>query len=96
MSWARVYTDEQDAEINRRRLAGETWAAIAEALGRSRRSGECIRERARAASLPCVTTERPPPPPPREINPRELAGADPLPPGHPISWGAIALESRAP
>jgi hypothetical protein len=79
-----------DATINSMRIAGSTWADIAEALGRPRGDASCIHQRARTGRLPCYGHKPAPaavPPPDR--NPRRAAGADPLPPPHPISWGAL-------
>jgi hypothetical protein len=85
------YTDEQLVTINRLRLAGEAWEPIARAIGRSG-AGASIRRYAQLRKLDCtVLASLPRSPSPPALNPRGGAGPEPLPPMHPISWGAIAL-----
>ena len=83
-----TYSKAEDAEIIRLRELGVTWDGIRIALGRQC-SIAAIESHARRLNL-----ARPPKPEPErpEVNPRTLAGHDPLPAMHPISWGAIALE----
>ena len=83
-----TYSKAEDAEIIRLRELGVTWDGIRIALGRQC-SIAAIESHARRLNL-----ARPPKPEPErsEVNLRTLAGHDPLPAMHPISWGAIALE----
>jgi hypothetical protein len=76
------WTAPADAQIRHLRHAGATWDAIAASLGVSRNA---VRERGRHIGA------RLPPPPPRpdpECDPHDL-GREALPPGHPLTWGAI-------
>lgn len=87
------YTPSDDAEIDRLRLAGMTWADIAVSIGRPRQDASCVRQRAYVARLSCVMVPRPTPPPaPR--NPRLLAGSEPLRAMHPLAW-SILCEAEA-
>ncbi len=72
------WTQAEDNQIRRMRLEGATWDAIAAALHVTRWTAI---ERGRR-----IGTRRPPPdfrPPPDDLT------RDPLPAGHPRSWGAI-------
>ena len=84
-----AYTPEDDARINALRLQGLTWDEIATQF--SGKSGPTIRARAHRLRMECI-----PPPVVREPAPdrpaRFYAGADPLPPGHPIAL-QILLEA---
>jgi hypothetical protein len=74
LSW----TEAQDLRLKRLRSEGVTWDAIAAILGVSRYT---TIERGRK-----IGARRPPP----EYRPApEDPGREPLPPGHPRSWGAI-------
>lgn len=72
------WTDAQDAQIRRLRAEGANWDCIAALLGLTRWA---VIERGRriGARLP----------PADFIPPPENPNRDPLPPGHPRSWGAI-------
>lgn len=72
------WTDAQDTQIRRLRSEGASWDAIAAALGLSRWT---VIERGRR-----IGARRPP----REfVPPPEDPGRDPLPAGHPRSWGVM-------
>ena len=72
------WTEAQDIQIKRLRAEGATWESIAAALGLTRWS---VIERGRR-----IGARRPP----REsAQLREDAARDPLPPGHPRSWGVL-------
>lgn len=72
------WTEAQDTQIKRLRAEGATWESIAALLGLTRWS---VIERGRR-----IGARRPP----RElVHPREDAARDPLPPGHPRSWGVL-------
>jgi hypothetical protein len=73
-----LWTDAQDNQIKRLRGDGATWDAIAAALGLVRGS---VIERGRRIGAH--------PPPPGSAAPPEDPGREPLPAGHPDSWGAI-------
>jgi hypothetical protein len=81
------YTAEDDALINSLRANSVGWDSVAVALGRPRNHGSTVRQYAigrgfgRASSRPAALNVR--------GNPRDEAGADPLPAFHPISWGAL-------
>jgi hypothetical protein len=87
-----LYTDEQLATINRPRLSGEAWELIERAISRSDARAS-IRRRKLDCTVLASPTQSPPAP---ALNPRGRAGPEPLPPMHPISWGAIALHASAP
>lgn len=73
-----IWTEAQDSQIKRLRAEGASWDAIAAALGFTRWA---IIERGRRIGAQA---------PPREfVPPPEDPHRDPLPPGHPRSWGAI-------
>ena len=73
-----VWTLGQDTQIRRLRTEGASWEVIALALGLARWT---IIERARA-----IGAERPP----ANAGPTlDEADREPLPAGHPASWGAI-------
>ena len=77
-----TWTDAQDAKIKRLRAEGATWDAIAEALRFTRWT---VIERGRRINA------RPPPPgfTPQPDDPYR----DPLPAGHPKTWGSLVLGS---
>lgn len=77
-----LWTESRDARIRRLRHEGATWDAIATSLGVSRNAA-LERGRHIGAQLP-----PPPPPPEPDIEPLD-SGREPLPPGHPVTWGAI-------
>jgi len=73
-----VWTEAQDTQIRRLRSEGAAWDSIAAVLGLSRWA---VIERGRRINAR---------PPPREfVPPPEDPARDPLPPGHPRSWGPI-------
>ncbi len=72
------WTVAQDTQLRRLRAEGSTWDEIAAALGFSRFA---VIERGRRIGA------RRPPPGPRPVV--EDPGRDPLPPGHPRSWGPL-------
>jgi hypothetical protein len=78
MPLALIWTAAQDTTLRRLRAEGETWDAIAGALGVARFTAI---ERGRRIGAP-----RPAPGP---RIPREDPNRDPLPPGHPRSWGPL-------
>jgi hypothetical protein len=72
------WTEAQDLQIKRLRAEGATWESIAIVLGVTRWA---VIERGRRIGAPR---------PLRELTePREDPARDPLPPGHPRSWGAL-------
>jgi hypothetical protein len=73
-----VWTPDQDAAIIRMRAASASWDTIAEAVGVARWT---VIERGRALGAAAPTVE-----PTFETAGRS---ADPLPAGHPETWGAI-------
>lgn len=94
MTWHTKYTPSEDAEINRLRLSGLDWAAIAVRMGRTKEQRSCVRQRAITARLPCVqkgTASAAV----RIRSPRDDAGPDPLPPMHPLAW-AVLISNSAP
>jgi hypothetical protein len=73
-----VWTDAQDTQIRRLRIEGASWDTIAATLGITRWT---VIERGHR-----IGAERPP----HEIlPPPEDPARDPLPAGHPRSWGVI-------
>lgn len=73
-----MWTEAQDTQIRRLRAEGASWDTIAAVLGQTRWA---IIDRGRRIGAR---------PPPREfVPPPEDPGRDPLPAGHPRSWGAI-------
>jgi hypothetical protein len=73
-----VWTEAQDMQIRRLRREGACWDTIAAILGFNRWS---VIERGRRIGAR---------PPPREfVPPAEDPPRDPLPAGHPRSWGVI-------
>jgi hypothetical protein len=77
-----VWTAAQDAQIKRLRGEGATWDAIAAALSLSRFT---VIERGRRIGAKQ--------PPPESTRPTEDPDRPALPPGHPLSWGAIIAGS---
>lgn len=71
------WTEANDLKLRRLRAEGNTWDAIAEALGVSRWTAI---ERGRK-----LGARRPPP----EFKPRPNLARDPLPAGHRESWGLL-------
>ena len=74
------WTDAQDAQLRRLRAEGANWDSIAAFFGVTRWAA-IERGRRVGARLP----------PAGFIPPPEDPGRDPLPPGHPHSWGAITV-----
>jgi hypothetical protein len=76
------WTPQADQLVLQMRGGGTPWPIIARQLqvGRS-----AVIERARALGIRSKT--RLPPPPPKPVVPR--IDRAPLPPGHPVTWGAI-------
>jgi hypothetical protein len=72
------WTDAQDTTLRRLRAEGETWEAIAAVLGVARFTAI---ERGRRIGAPR------PAPSPRAV--AEDPNREPLPAGHPRSWGAL-------
>ena len=73
-----IWTDAQDSQIRRLRAEGASWDTIAAILGLTRWA---IIERGRRIGAR---------PPPREfVPPPEDPSRDPLPAGHPRSWGVL-------
>lgn len=85
MPTKRPWTQAQDETIRRTRRDGATWDAIATALGTSRNA---VIERGRR-----IGARRAPPPPADPAADAQAALRDParepMPPGHPVAWGAI-------
>ncbi len=73
-----MWTAAQDGQIRRLRAEGASWDTIADLLGLTRWA---IIERGRRIDAR--------PPPRTFVLAPEDPGRDPLPPGHPRSWGAI-------
>lgn len=73
-----VWTDAIDAQIRRLRAEDATWDEIARVLGRDQ---DLIEARARAIGVRCA--------PPDAIHPRQDPAREPLPAGHPLSWGPL-------
>ncbi len=73
-----IWTPARDAQLRRLRAEGEIWEAVAGELGVSR---SIAIERGRRIGAPR------PPPEPRPIP--EDPARDPLPAGHPRSWGVL-------
>jgi len=73
-----VWTDAQDTQIRRLRVEGASWDSIAAILGITRWT---VIERGRR-----IGAQRPPP---EFVPPPEDPARDPLPAGHPRSWGVI-------
>jgi hypothetical protein len=72
------WTDSQDTQIKRLRAEGATWESIAAVLSLTRWT---VRERGRRIGARQ---------PPREMTQRwEDAARDPLPAGHPRTWGVL-------
>lgn len=76
-----VWTDARDETLRCLRGQGRSWDVIAAALGISRWTAI---ERGRR-----IGARKPPAPPRAASMPRAEPGREPLPPGHPVSWGAI-------
>ena len=73
-----VWTEAQDSQIRRLRTEGASWDAIAGILGMARWT--VIDRGRRIGALRA----------PREYGPQsEDPSRDPLPPGHPRSWGVL-------
>ncbi len=77
MAKQRCWTDAQDTKLRRMRAEGATWDEIAAVLAVS---SAIARERGRR-----IGARRPPP----DFVPHEDPDREPLPPGHPRSWGCI-------
>jgi hypothetical protein len=75
-----AWTDAQDTQLRRLRAEGASWDNIAAALGVTRWA---VIERGRR-----IGARRPPP---DFVPTAEDLGREPLPPGHPNSWGRIIL-----
>jgi len=73
-----TWTEALDAQIRRLRAENATWDEIARLLGRSQ---DLIEARARAISARCA--------PPDFVRPHDDPGREPLPAGHPRSWGPL-------
>lgn len=78
-----LWSAPNDAELKRLRAEGETWDDIARHFGISRNAA-IERGRRIGARLPVR-----PAPPPAARDPER----PPLPPGHPITWGAITTHT---
>lgn len=78
MPQKRLWTSAQDARIRRLRAEGATWEAIAEDLGLTR---WIVIERGRRIKARL--------PPPEFVPVLDSPGRDPLPAGHPRTWGAM-------
>lgn len=73
-----TWTEAQDTQIRRLRMEGASWDAVAAVLGLSRWT---VIDRGRRIGART---------PPREfVPPPEDPGRDPLPAGHPRTWGAL-------
>ncbi len=72
-----VWTEAQDSQIRRLRTEGASWESIAAILGMARWT--VIDRGRRIGALR----------PPRRCAPPEDPSRDPLPPGHPRSWGVL-------
>lgn len=72
-----LWTEANDTKLRRLRAEGNTWDTIAGALGLSRWT---VIERGRKLGV------RKPPP---EVKPRTDLAREPLPAGHPESWGLL-------
>ena len=75
-----AWTPAMDAELLRRRAAGETWGQVAAGLQLGRST---TIERGRALGVEKRAWGRAPAPAPADDDRR------PLPPGHPETWGAM-------
>ncbi len=75
-----TWTDDADALIRDLRTAGHSWDAIARALGTARWTAI---ERAKTLGI-----HLPLPHPPRAAR-APGSGREPLPAGHPVTWGAL-------
>jgi hypothetical protein len=73
-----AWTDAQDAQLRRLRAEGAAWDDIGRVLGRDR---DAVTARAHAIGAR--------PPPPDFASPIDDPGREPLPAGHPRSWGAM-------
>ena len=72
------WTDPLDAQIRRLRAENATWGDIARVLGRN---PSAIKARASAINARH--------PPPDFVPPRDDPGREPLPAGHPRTWGSL-------
>ncbi len=72
------WTDAEDARLRRLRAEGMSWDAIARALGQQR---DAVMTRALVIRARC--------PPPDFMPPPDDPEREPLPAGHPRSWGAL-------
>lgn len=79
----RTWNDQADDTIRAMRAAGCTWAAIGAALGLSRNT---VIERGRRLGAGCGPRGIPRPPPAAA---EEDANREPLPAGHPLTWGLL-------
>ncbi len=82
MPLKRHWTEAQDTQIKRLRAEGASWEVIGTTLGMSRFA---VMDRGRIIGAQRPPLEFTPPP--------EDPGREPLPPGHPRSWGAITQGS---
>ena len=77
-----IWTDAQDSQIRRLRMEGASWDTIAAILGLTRWT---VIDRGRRIGAPR---------PPRDfVPPPDDPARDPLPAGHPRSWGVITAGS---
>lgn len=76
------WTDAKDHKIKRMRSEGASWDAIADAIGVSHRSQVSARGTKIGAQLP----------PPDFVPPHD-PDREPLPAGHPATWGAMIAGS---
>ena len=83
MPRAKQWSEGADQTIRQMRQDGETWAAIGHRLRMSRNT---VIERGRRlqASAP-ARFARPKP----QVEPLEDPNREPLPPGHPLTWGLL-------
>lgn len=82
MPLLKTWTPAQDAEILRLRAAGTSWTKIGEALGLPRN-----RVIARGRRLKATA-----PPPMPKVAPDQARTTEPLPAGHPATWGLICSD----
>jgi hypothetical protein len=76
-----VWTPEIDREIVSLRLNGTSWKGIGEKIGISR---ESVERRFKRLQVPPPVVETKP-----QVDPLMHPGREPLPPGHPRSWGIL-------
>lgn len=94
----REWTDEEEAILLADRAAGKANDTIAARLNRGvgsiQRKIRRMNLEPRQSAVHRVGRRIEPVEPPREPSIREAYGSEPLPAGHPISWGAIALRQE--